>query len=127
MDIQKDNGGLAMGKKGRIAILTGGGDCPGMNAVIRAVAKKAILEYGLEVIGIEDGYEGAIHSRHRRLQYDDVSGIITLGGTILGTSNIANRLRPKPGGNSSGHILPLLLLEFNPLIRQQVLPEENPG
>jgi 6-phosphofructokinase 1 len=51
-----------MGKKGRIAILTGGGDCPGMNAVIRAVAKKAILEYGLEVIGIEDGYEGTIHS-----------------------------------------------------------------
>jgi len=82
-----------MGKKGRIAILTGGGDCPGMNAVIRAVAKKAILEYGLEVIGIEDGYEGTIHSRHRRLQYDDVSGIITLGGTILGTSNTANPYR----------------------------------
>lgn len=82
-----------MGKKGRIAILTGGGDCPGINAVIRAVAKKAILEYGLEVIGIEDGYEGAIHSRHRRLQYDDVSGIITHGGTILGTSNIANPYR----------------------------------
>ena len=82
-----------MGKKGRIAILTAGGDCPGMNAAIRAVAKKAILEYGLEVIGIEDGYEGVIHGRHRRLQYDDVSGIITLGGTILGTSNTANPYR----------------------------------
>ncbi len=82
-----------MDKKGRIAILTAGGDCPGINAVIRAVAKKAILEYGLEVIGIEDGYDGVIHSRHRRLQYDDVSGIITLGGTILGTSNIANPYR----------------------------------
>lgn len=82
-----------MGKKSRIAILTGGGDCPGMNAVIGAVAKKAILEYGLEVIGIEDGYEGAIRSRHRRLQYDDVSEIITLGGTVLGTSNIANPYR----------------------------------
>jgi len=79
-----------MSNNGRIAILTGGGDCPGINAVIRAVAKEAILEYGLEVIGIEDGYEGAIHSHHRRLQYDDVSGIITLGGTILGTSNIVN-------------------------------------
>ncbi len=87
------DGGPVMGKKGRIAILTGGGDCPGMNATIRAVAKKAILEYGLEVIGIEDGYEGAIRSRHRRLQYDDVSGIITLGGTVLGTSNIANPYR----------------------------------
>lgn len=82
-----------MGKKDKIAILTAGGDCPGMNAAIRAVAKKAILEYGLEVIGIEDGYEGVIHSRHRRLQYNDVSGIITLGGTILGTSNTANPYR----------------------------------
>ena len=72
-----------MCKKGRIAILTGGGDCPGIHAAIRAVAKKAILEYGLEVIAIEDGYEGTIHSRHRRLQYDDVSGIITLGSTII--------------------------------------------
>ena len=80
-------------KKGKIAILTGGGDCPGINAVIRAVAKRAILEYGLEVIGIEDGYDGVIHNRHRRLQYDDVSGIITLGGTILGTSNTANPYR----------------------------------
>lgn len=79
-----------MVKKGRIAILSGGGDCPGINAVIRAVTKKAILEHGLEVLGIEDGYEGAIHNHYRHLKYDDVSGIITLGGTILGTSNTAN-------------------------------------
>jgi ATP-dependent phosphofructokinase / diphosphate-dependent phosphofructokinase len=77
----------------KIAILSGGGDCPGINAVIRAVAKKAILEYGMEVIGIEDGFEGAIHNRHRKLEYNDVSGIITLGGTILGTSNTANPYR----------------------------------
>ena len=74
----------------RIAILTGGGDCPGINAVIRAVAKKAILEYQMEVIGIEDGYDGLVRNRYRRLNYDDVSGILTLGGTILGTSNSAN-------------------------------------
>lgn len=81
-------------KKGkRIAILTGGGDCPGINAVIRAVTKKAILEHGLEVIGIEDGYEGLIQDRHRRLEYDDVSGILALGGTILGTSKKANPYR----------------------------------
>ncbi|MDD5511914.1 MAG: 6-phosphofructokinase, partial [Dehalococcoidales bacterium] len=67
-----------MGKHNRIAILTGGGDCPGLNAVIRAVTKKAIIEYGLEVIGIEDGYEGVVRGHNRRLQYDDVSGIITL-------------------------------------------------
>ncbi|MEI6186322.1 MAG: ATP-dependent 6-phosphofructokinase [Dehalococcoidia bacterium] len=82
-----------MAKKGRIAILTGGGDCPGINAVIRAVAKKAILESGLEVVGISDGYDGLLHNRHRMLHYDDVSGIINLGGTILGTSNKANPYR----------------------------------
>jgi phosphofructokinase-like protein len=77
-------------KKRRIAILTGGGDCPGINAVIRAVTKKAILEHDMEVIGIKDGYEGLIHNQYRTLNYDDVSGILTLGGTILGTSNKAN-------------------------------------
>jgi 6-phosphofructokinase 1 len=77
----------------KIAILTGGGDCPGINAVIRAVAKKAINEYGLKVIGLEDGYEGLIHNHYRTLEYGDVSGIITLGGTILGTSNTANPYR----------------------------------
>src|SRR3989344_4219802 len=76
--------------KKRIAILTGGGDCPGLNAVIRAVTKKAILEFGWDVIGIEDGYEGLIFDKHRRLDYNDVSGILTLGGTILGTSNRAD-------------------------------------
>jgi len=82
-----------MEKKKRIAILTGGGDCPGINAVIRAVAKKAINEKGMEVIGIEDGYHGIINNRYRTLKYDDVSGILTLGGTILGTSKTANPYR----------------------------------
>jgi 6-phosphofructokinase 1 len=77
----------------RVGILTGGGDCAGLNAVIRAVTKKAILEHGMEVIGIEDGYEGLVEGRFRRLEYDDVSGILTLGGTILGTSNKANPYR----------------------------------
>jgi ATP-dependent phosphofructokinase / diphosphate-dependent phosphofructokinase len=79
--------------KKRIAVLTAGGDCPGINAVIRAVTKKAILEYGMEVIGIEDGYDGLIHNRHRKLAYEDVSGILTLGGTILGASKTANPYR----------------------------------
>jgi len=82
-----------MRKSKRIAILTGGGDCPGINAVIRAVAKKAILEEEAEVIGIEDGYHGMVENRYRILQYDDVSGILTQGGTILGTSKIANPYR----------------------------------
>jgi 6-phosphofructokinase 1 len=82
-----------MNRTKRIAILTGGGDCPGINAVIRAVAKKAILEHGIEVIGVEDGYDGLIHDRHRRLHYDDVSGILTVGGTILGASKTSNPYR----------------------------------
>lgn len=80
-------------KYGRIAMLTGGGDCPGLNAVIRAVAKKAIHECGMEVIGITDGYEGLVTNRHKRLRNKDVSGILTVGGTILGTSNVANPYR----------------------------------
>ena len=74
---------------GRIGILTGGGDCPGLNAVIRAVAKAA-MGGGLEVVGIEDGYLGLIQNRMRVLSYQDVSGILTTGGTILGSSNKAN-------------------------------------
>lgn len=48
----------------RLGILTGGGDCPGLNAVLRAVAKTAILQYGIEVIGIEDGFQGLIEHRY---------------------------------------------------------------
>ena len=73
----------------RIGILTGGGDCPGLNAVIRAVAKAAMTG-GLEVVGIEDGYLGLIQNRMRVLSRQDVSGILTQGGTILGSCNKAN-------------------------------------
>ena len=76
-----------MNNNRKIAIVTAGGDCPGMNAVIRAVAKTAILDHGLDVIGIEDGFEGLVSGRWHPLAYEDVSGIVTLGGTILGTSN----------------------------------------
>lgn len=72
---------------GRIGILTGGGDCPGLNAVIRAVAKTAMNDYGATVIGIEDGFEGLVEGRMHELSNAQVSGIINQGGTILGTSN----------------------------------------
>jgi phosphofructokinase-like protein len=74
----------------RIGILTGGGDCPGLNAVIRGVTKTAITKYGMEVIGFKDGFEGLIDNRFIILTYENVSGILTQGGTILGTSNKAN-------------------------------------
>lgn len=79
-----------MKKKRIIGVLTGGGDCPGINAVIRAVVKRFICDCCGEVIGIEDGYDGLIHNRHRNITFDNVSGILTLGGTILGTSKQAN-------------------------------------
>ena len=75
------------GKVRRIGILTAGGDCPGLNAVIRAVVKTAIAKYGLEIVGFLDGYSGLIQDRTRILQSHDASGILHRGGTILGTSN----------------------------------------
>ena len=71
----------------RIGILTSGGDCPGLNAVIRGVAKAAYeLMDDVEIIGIQDGYRGLIHGEYRVMKPSDFSGILTLGGTILGTS-----------------------------------------
>ncbi|MFH0980995.1 MAG: ATP-dependent 6-phosphofructokinase [Planctomycetota bacterium] len=87
----------------RIGVLTGGGDCPGLNAVIRAVTKSAVNDFGLEVLGIEDGYLGLIHNRMRRLGMEDVSNILTQGGTILGTSNKADPRRFKVAVNQDGN------------------------
>jgi ATP-dependent phosphofructokinase / diphosphate-dependent phosphofructokinase len=71
-----------------VAIVTGGGDAPGLNAVIRAVVKTATGEYGLRVIGIEDGFEGLLGETHSRLLVPaDVRGLLPRGGTILGTRN----------------------------------------
>jgi ATP-dependent phosphofructokinase / diphosphate-dependent phosphofructokinase len=74
-------------KLNRIGILTGGGDCPGLNAVIRSIAKPAMAHFNSTVIGILDGYEGLVEGRYRELTPRDVLGIINQGGTILGTSN----------------------------------------
>lgn len=74
----------------RVGVLTGGGDAPGLNAVIRAVTKSLILEHNAEVVGLEDGFLGLIEQRMHVLRYHDVSGILTRGGTILGTNNKAN-------------------------------------
>jgi len=76
-----------------IGILTGGGDCPGLNAVIRAVAKAAMGNYRLRVLGIMDGFLGLIENRVKELHWEDVSNILTQGGTILGTSNKANPVK----------------------------------
>lgn len=76
----------------RIGVMTGGGDCPGLNAVIRAVTKTATLKYGLEVIGIKHGYRGLYLGGDEFVKLDlhDVSGIISKGGTVLYSSNKDN-------------------------------------
>lgn len=73
-----------------IGLLTGGGDAPGLNAVIRAVVRTATRRYGWDVIGFQDGYAGLVTRQYRNLDSDDVSGLLIQGGTILGTSNTAN-------------------------------------
>ena len=72
----------------RVGILTSGGDCQGLNATIRAVAKTLYNQLGndVEIIGIIDGYRGLIYNETRMMKPDDFSGILTRGGTILGTS-----------------------------------------
>jgi len=76
----------------RFGILTSGGDCPGLNAAIRGVAKAASGIFGMEIVGISNGYRGLIEGDARDLSPDDFSGILTRGGTILGSS------REKPFG-----------------------------
>jgi len=70
----------------KVGILSAGGDCPGINAAIRGVGKTAIVKYDMKVIGISDGFIGLINKEFRELTESDLSGILTLGGTILGTS-----------------------------------------
>ncbi|KUJ64499.1 6-phosphofructokinase [Streptomyces albus subsp. albus] len=72
----------------RIGVLTAGGDCPGLNAVIRSVVHRAVVGHGDEVIGFEDGFRGLLEGRHRKLDLDAVSGILARGGTILGSSRL---------------------------------------
>ena len=83
----------------RIGILTGGGDCPGLNAVIRAVVRHAILGYRCEVIGIHEGFRGLVDGTTQSLRLFDVRGLLTRGGTVLGATNRRNPFSwPDPDG-----------------------------
>ena len=79
-----------MTKLKRIGILTGGGDCTGMNAVIRAITRVAVFKHGCQVIGIEQGFDGLIFSQHQELTTINTRDILALGGTILGTTKICH-------------------------------------
>ena len=80
-----------------IGILTAGGDCPGLNAAIRGVAKAAISEYGIKIIGFQDGFRGLVENRTVNLDDASVSGILTVGGTLLGTSRDKPHKMPMGG------------------------------
>ncbi len=75
-----------MAKTKRIGILTAGGDSPGLNAAIRGVGKTALGYYGMEIVGFRDGFRGLVEDRKLRLDKTTLAGILTVGGTILGTS-----------------------------------------
>ncbi len=85
-------------KSKKIGILTAGGDCPGLNAAIRGVGKTAIVEYGMQVLGFNAGFLGLINADFIELKEAQLSGILTLGGTILGTS----REKPYKPGSEDG-------------------------
>ncbi len=89
----------------KIGILTAGGDCPGINAAIRGVGKTAISEYGMKVYGIASGFRGLIENLYTELDEVQLSGILTLGGTILGTS----RDKPFKGDPTVENKIPKLI------------------
>ena len=70
----------------RVGLLTGGGDCPGLNAVIRAVVRKGERHYGDELVGFRDGWKGVLDDLTMPLDIERCRGILPRGGTILGTS-----------------------------------------
>jgi ATP-dependent phosphofructokinase / diphosphate-dependent phosphofructokinase len=80
----------------RLGVLTGGGDCPGLNAVIRAVVRKGAAEYGHEFVGYRDGWRGPLEGLARPLEIADVRGILPRGGTILGSSR-TNPMKEEDG------------------------------
>ena len=82
-----------------IGILTSGGDCPGLNAVIRAVTK-TVLDHGVEVFGFIGGFAGLVENRYVTLTDKDVSGLLTMGGTILRTSRTKPNKMPTPDGGT---------------------------
>ncbi|MGC8626392.1 MAG: 6-phosphofructokinase [Acidimicrobiales bacterium] len=83
-------------RKKRVGLLTSGGDCPGINAAIRGIGKTAIRVHDMEVIGFVNGFYGLLHQEYVKLTDESLSGILTLGGTILGTS------REKPFARTGG-------------------------
>ncbi len=118
--------GGAVSKIQRIGVLTAGGDCPGLNAVIRAVVKAAVQTYGWQVLGIRDGFEGLISddSALLPLTNESVYGILSRGGTILGAASRANPFlytKRQQGNRISLDVTPRVLERINELALDAVV------
>ena len=83
----------------RFGILTSGGDAPGLNSAIRAVCRTAAIQYGMTAVGVRNGYRGLIENNCFELSGDDITGILSRGGTILGTSREKPFKNPEPDGD----------------------------
>ncbi|MCB5168233.1 6-phosphofructokinase [Streptomyces bambusae] len=99
----------------RIGVLTSGGDCPGLNAVIRSVVHRAVVDHGDEVIGFQDGWKGLLECDYRKLDLDAVAGILARGGTILGSSRVQPAHLRDGVERARGHVADLSLDAIIPI------------
>lgn len=109
----------------RIGVLTSGGDCPGLNAVIRSVVHRAVVDHGDEVIGFHDGWRGLLECDYRKLDLDAVSGILARGGTILGSSRVQPAHLRDGVERARGHVADLGLDAIIPIGGEGTLKAAN--
>ncbi|MFF4425072.1 6-phosphofructokinase [Streptomyces sp. NPDC001549] len=109
----------------RIGVLTSGGDCPGLNAVIRSVVHRAVVDHGDEVIGFLDGWKGLLEADYRKLDLDAVGGILARGGTILGSSRVQPAHLRDGVERARGHITDLGLDAIIPIGGEGTLKAAN--
>ncbi|MDJ0463685.1 6-phosphofructokinase [Streptomyces sp. H27-C3] len=109
----------------RIGVLTSGGDCPGLNAVIRSVVHRAVVDHGDEVIGFHDGWKGLLECDYRKLDLDAVGGILARGGTILGSSRVQPAQLRGGVEQARGHVRDLGLDAIIPIGGEGTLKAAN--
>ncbi|MFI1650179.1 6-phosphofructokinase [Streptomyces avidinii] len=109
----------------RIGVLTSGGDCPGLNAVIRSVVHRAVVDHGDEVIGFHDGWKGLLEADYRKLDLDAVGGILARGGTILGSSRVQPAHLRDGVERARGHVADLGLDAIIPIGGEGTLKAAN--
>ena len=107
----------------RVGVLTGGGDCPGLNAVIRAIVRRGVTEFGYEFIGFRDGWRGPLEGDTVPLDVQAVRGILPLGGTILGSSRTNPLAESAASGGRSG--ITRIKDNLEDVYKRQITPSVN--